>query len=70
MAFSVSHTILRARGGKTVTQMAYARAEIVTPEMKFVAIRENIDRVSRLKHRGNGDGQSFRQTSIMQKLNP
>jgi len=31
----------RARPGNTVTQMHYARRGIVTPEMEFVAIREN-----------------------------
>ncbi|HEU4463532.1 MAG TPA: phosphomethylpyrimidine synthase ThiC [Gemmatimonadota bacterium] len=30
----------RARAGRTVTQMHYARQGIVTPEMEFVAIRE------------------------------
>src|SRR5690606_29113420 len=32
---------LRARPGKIVTQLQYARAGIVTPEMEFIAIREN-----------------------------
>jgi len=32
----------RARGGKAVTQIAYARAGIITPEMEFIAIRENV----------------------------
>ncbi|WP_343562616.1 phosphomethylpyrimidine synthase ThiC [Kiloniella sp. b19] len=32
---------LRGKEGKAVTQLAYARAGIVTPEMEFVAIREN-----------------------------
>jgi phosphomethylpyrimidine synthase len=31
----------RARAGRNVTQMHYARQGIVTPEMEFVAIREN-----------------------------
>ncbi len=34
----------RARSGEAVTQMHYARAGIVTPEMEFVAIRENLGR--------------------------
>jgi phosphomethylpyrimidine synthase len=33
---------LRAKAGKTVTQLAYARAGIITPEMEFIAIRENM----------------------------
>ncbi|HXJ12952.1 MAG TPA: hypothetical protein VNH19_11825, partial [Candidatus Limnocylindrales bacterium] len=30
---------LRAKPGKVVTQLAYARAGIITPEMEFIAIR-------------------------------
>ncbi|HUE37545.1 MAG TPA: phosphomethylpyrimidine synthase ThiC [Candidatus Acidoferrum sp.] len=32
---------VRAKQGKVVTQLAYARAGIITPEMEFIAIREN-----------------------------
>ncbi|MCU6481256.1 phosphomethylpyrimidine synthase ThiC [Arthrobacter sp. A2-55] len=34
---------LRSREGRTVTQMHYARAGVVTQEMRFVALRENCD---------------------------
>ncbi|GAB3477083.1 phosphomethylpyrimidine synthase ThiC [Nocardiopsis coralliicola] len=34
---------LRAKAGGTVTQMHYARRGIVTPEMRFVALREQCD---------------------------
>ncbi|MBY9079223.1 phosphomethylpyrimidine synthase ThiC [Paenibacillus sp. HN-1] len=34
---------LRAKIGGNVTQMHYARQGIVTPEMEFIAIRENLD---------------------------
>jgi phosphomethylpyrimidine synthase len=34
--------ILRAKPGKVATQLAYARAGIITPEMEFIAIRENM----------------------------
>ena len=33
----------RARAGRCITQMAYARAGIITPEMEYVAIRENMN---------------------------
>ena len=33
---------LRAKTGKVVTQLAYARRGIITPEMEFIAIRENM----------------------------
>ncbi|MCF2858927.1 phosphomethylpyrimidine synthase ThiC [Pseudoalteromonas sp. SMS1] len=36
--------IRRAKPGKNVTQMHYARQGIITPEMEFVAIRENMGR--------------------------
>lgn len=35
---------LRAKAGRGVTQLAYARAGIITPEMEYVAIRENLSR--------------------------
>ncbi len=35
---------LRAKPGKAVTQLAYARQGIITPEMEFIAIRENLGR--------------------------
>ena len=35
------HRPLRARGCANVTQMHYARKGVVTPEMEFVALREN-----------------------------
>ena len=49
---------LRARDGKAVTQLAYARAGIVTPEMEFVAIRENLGRDA-AKAALERDGESF-----------
>jgi phosphomethylpyrimidine synthase len=33
---------LRAKAGKCVTQLQYARQGIITPEMEFIAIRENL----------------------------
>jgi phosphomethylpyrimidine synthase len=38
---------LRGRAGRAVTQLAYARAGIITPEMEYVAIRENAGRERR-----------------------
>ncbi|MGA0134297.1 MAG: phosphomethylpyrimidine synthase ThiC, partial [Opitutales bacterium] len=34
--------VLRAKAGQRPTQLAYARRGIVTPEMEFIAIRENL----------------------------
>ena len=33
---------LKAKLGKVVTQLAYAKAGIITPEMEYIAIRENM----------------------------
>jgi phosphomethylpyrimidine synthase len=41
---ALRRTPLRARAGCCVTQMHYARQGIVTPEMEFIAIRENLGR--------------------------
>ena len=45
-AFRIPHSAfakpLRAKPGKVVTQLHYARQGIITPEMEFVAIRENL----------------------------
>jgi phosphomethylpyrimidine synthase len=38
---------LRAKPGRTVTQLFYAREGIVTPEMEFIAIRENARRAAK-----------------------
>jgi len=42
--FQAKDKPLRAREGKNVTQMHYARQGLITPEMEFVALRENLGR--------------------------
>ncbi|HDZ8884216.1 TPA: phosphomethylpyrimidine synthase ThiC [Aeromonas dhakensis] len=52
----------RAKPGRRVTQLYYARAGIVTPEMEFIALRENMGRervrseLLRTQHPGQGFG--------------
>jgi phosphomethylpyrimidine synthase len=41
---ALRRTPLRAKKGSCVTQMHYAKRGIVTPEMEFIAIRENLGR--------------------------
>ncbi len=57
---------LRAKEGKIVTQLQYARQGIVTPVMEFIAIRENMGREAaqasvelRKQHPGNSFGASI-----------
>ncbi|MDE6217391.1 MAG: phosphomethylpyrimidine synthase, partial [Muribaculaceae bacterium] len=47
LRFPVEHKPRKAAEGKRVTQMHYARKGIVTPEMEYVAIRENLDNEAR-----------------------
>ncbi len=55
--FPVQYQPRRAYDGKAITQLAYARAGIITPEMEYVAIRENLGReAARNQVR---DGESF-----------
>jgi phosphomethylpyrimidine synthase len=42
--FMARRPIYRARSGALVTQLEFARAGIITPEMEYVAIRENLRR--------------------------
>ena len=44
LRFDLSRNPRRAKAGKNVSQMHYARRGIVTPEMEFIAIRENLRR--------------------------
>ena len=44
LRFNLQRKPRRAKAGANVTQMHYARRGIVTPEMEFVAIRENMHR--------------------------
>jgi len=54
----VRHRALRARLGHNLSQMHYARQGIITPEMEYVAIRENMGRAA-LKEKLVRDGQDF-----------
>ncbi|WP_010161625.1 phosphomethylpyrimidine synthase ThiC [Sphingomonas sp. PAMC 26617] len=49
---------LRAKAGANVSQMHYARRGIITPEMEYVAIRENLGRAA-AKEKLIRDGESF-----------
>ena len=47
---------LRALAGQCVTQMHYARRGIITPEMEYIAIRENLGRQIAFETLQNGEG--------------
>lgn len=64
LRFSYNHKPKVAKEGKEVTQLYYARQGIITPEMEYIAIRENqrieqLDTVSKdmaFQHPGNSFG--------------
>jgi len=60
---------MRAKKGENVSQMHYAKKGIITPEMEYVAIRENqrIDEITRLSKQH--PGQDFG-ASIPEKITP
>ncbi len=50
---------LRAKPGCAVTQMHYARRGMITPEMEFIAIRENMGRARAFESSKTGDRSSL-----------
>jgi phosphomethylpyrimidine synthase len=46
--------VLRAKAGCNVSQMRYAKQGIVTPEMEYIAIRENLGRERAVESGANG----------------
>lgn len=64
LRFSYNHKPKVAKEGKEVTQLYYAKKGIITPEMEYIAIRENqrieqLDSVSKemaFQHQGNSFG--------------
>lgn len=59
LRFEGTRNPLRAKSGKNVSQMHYAKQGIITPEMEYVAIREN-QRMDEIKDLGiQHPGQNF-----------
>jgi len=60
LRFHTHRPVRKAKAGRNVTQMHYARAGLITPEMEFIALRENQRLDSCLKdhpqHRHPGQG--------------
>ncbi len=63
LRFAHRRAPMRAKAGANVSQMHYAKRGIITPEMEYVAIRENLLREQIIDHGGLMDhqhaGQSF-----------
>jgi phosphomethylpyrimidine synthase len=64
MRFNLTRKPLRAKVGMNVSQMHYARKGIITPEMEFIAIRENqrrenMSELLQTQHKGHDFGASI-----------
>ena len=64
MRFNLSRKPRRAKAGMNVSQMHYARKGIITPEMEYIAIRENqrrenISELLQTQHKGHDFGASI-----------
>ncbi|AJP58473.1 phosphomethylpyrimidine synthase ThiC [Pandoraea vervacti] len=60
----------RAKAGKNVTQMHYARQGIITPEMEYVAIRENLRRQEYIESVRNAGPQGERLAKLLSRQHP
>jgi phosphomethylpyrimidine synthase len=63
LRFDLQRNPIRAKSGKNVTQLHYARQGIITPEMEYIAIRENLamaedemDEHNKHQHQGENFG--------------
>ncbi|HEV2597813.1 phosphomethylpyrimidine synthase ThiC [Sphingopyxis sp.] len=52
---NVKKQVLRAKPGQNVSQMHYARRGIITPEMEYVAERENLGRARLAEYKRDGE---------------
>ncbi len=60
----------RAKAGANVSQMHYARRGIITPEMEFVAIRENNNRAAYLEALKTSGPQGEKLAALMARQHP
>ncbi|WP_242203277.1 phosphomethylpyrimidine synthase ThiC [Aestuariivivens insulae] len=69
MRFAHLKKPLRAKKGKNVTQLHYAKQGIITPEMEYIAIRENqrIDEMTEIRKQHSGEDFG---ASIPKKITP
>ena len=60
----------RAKAGSNVTQMHYARKGIITPEMEYIAIRENLQREQYLANLKTSGPQGERLAKLLGRQHP
>ncbi|MFM7965734.1 MAG: phosphomethylpyrimidine synthase ThiC [Betaproteobacteria bacterium] len=70
LRFNLQRQPRRARAGMNVTQMHYAKKGIVTPEMEFIALRENMLRADYIESLKSAGGNSARMAELMLRQHP
>jgi len=70
LRFELQRTPRRAKAGRNVTQMHYARQGIITPEMEFIALRENLRRKEYLASLVESGPMGARVASLLSRQHP
>ncbi|MBN9472999.1 MAG: phosphomethylpyrimidine synthase ThiC [Bordetella sp. SCN 67-23] len=70
LRFNLHRSPRRAKAGANVTQMHYARRGIVTPEMEYVAIRENLRREQYIESLRTSGPQGQRLAELLGRQHP
>ncbi|MDR2187628.1 MAG: phosphomethylpyrimidine synthase ThiC [Azonexus sp.] len=60
----------RAKAGRNVSQMHYARQGVITPEMEFVAIRENLNRAAYVESLRRAGPQGEKMAAMLSRQHP
>jgi phosphomethylpyrimidine synthase len=70
LRFNLHRAPRRAKAGANVTQMHYARKGIITPEMEYIAIRENLRREQYIESLKNSGPQGARLAELLGRQHP
>ena len=70
LRFDLHRLPKRARSGANVSQMHYARRGIVTPEMEYVAIRENLERETYVQSLLNAGPTGSKMAELLMRQHP
>ncbi|MBI5937975.1 MAG: phosphomethylpyrimidine synthase ThiC [Betaproteobacteria bacterium] len=70
LRFNLKRQPRKARAGRNVSQMHYAKQGIVTPEMEFVAIRENLRRQEYLENLRTSGPQGEKLAKLLGRQHP
>ncbi|WP_024304563.1 phosphomethylpyrimidine synthase ThiC [Pseudogulbenkiania sp. MAI-1] len=70
LRFNLTRQPRKAKPGCNVTQMHYARQGIITPEMEYIAIRENLNRQAYIESLKSAGGKNARLVELMTRQHP